>query len=306
MAEFTAEYFDEFCRAGPVQTQIDGIEGVRKAAVAKFWMWMGGALVASLVLALLAGAMLNGVAAIIIFIIALVIGFAIAYQPLHKAGQSMKLPVLEALAERAGMTYRADQFEPPVFADAQRTIFGGWLSYAGFTDLFYGQDSEGSNFAFYEALLKRRVGKNTQIVFQGQCYALQRRPGGRGVTVILPDKGIFNFFKPGAGMERVHFEGHDEFEKRFEVYSTELMEAKAMLASQVLRDQLLAARGTSWGSRLFAFITPSDAFVAISGTDRFEPGSMFRSTPGRERVRSMYGEVCHSLGVLKQLKAGLG
>jgi hypothetical protein len=305
MTELAAEHFDELCRQGPVQTQIHGIEGNRKAALSQFWMRLAGTIVGSIAIGLALGA-LHPVVGSIAFIAVLVFGGIWAYSPLDKARQGLKLPVLEALAARGGMTYRPDNFEPPVFADARSAIFGSWISRAVFTDLFYGQDAAGSNFAFYEANLSRRVGKNTQQIFSGQCYALQRRTRSQGITVILPDKGIFNFFKPGAGMERVHFEDHPEFESRFEVYSTAPMEAQMLLASRSLRDQLLEARGTAWGSRLFVYLSPTDAFVAISGKDRFEPGSMFRSRPGQERVRLMFDEVCHSLRVMNGLKAAFG
>lgn len=305
MNELTAEHFDALCREGPVRTQIHGIEDNRKAAVKQFWMRLGVCLAAGILLPFLLWD-ISEVVAIIVFFLFVIGGLIWAWGPLDRARQALKLPVLEALAERGGMTYEPSNFVPPVFADACRTIFGTWLSSTIFTDLFYGQDAAGSNFAFYEALLTRRVGKNSTTVFQGQIYALQRQNGGTGLTVILPDKGIFNFFKPGSDMERVHFEQHPEFEKRFEVYSTVPTEAKMLLGSRTLQDQLLEARGEAWGSRLFAYLSPTDAFIAINGKDRFEPGSMFRSRPGEERVRKMFDEVCSSLTVMKRLKEAFG
>ena len=305
MTEFTAEYFDDLCRQGPVQGQIQTIEDTRKAAVKQFFLRLLGTFAAGIILAILLASSVPLLAAIVL-VAALVGGIIWAMGPLERAKQGLKHPVLHALAERGGMTYEPSNFVPPVFADACRTIFGSWLSGTTFTDLFYGQDASGSNFAFYEALLTRRVGKNTTTVFQGQIYALQRQRGGTGLTIILPDKGIFNFFKPGAGMERVHFEDHPEFESRFEVYSTAPMEAKMLLGSREIKDQLLEARGNAWGSRLFAYLSPTDAFIAINGKDRFEPGSMFRSRPGEERVRQMFDEVCGSLTVMKRLKAAFG
>jgi hypothetical protein len=305
MNELTGEHFDELCRQGPVQAQIQGIEGNRKDALKQFWMRLGVCLAAAILLPVLMWE-INEVVAIILFFLFFIGGLIWAWGPLDRARQALKLPVLEALAARGGMTYEPSNFEPPVFADACRTIFGSWLSSTTFTDLFYGRDQAGSNYAFYVAMLTRRVGKNTTTVFSGQIYALQRQRGGTGLTVILPDKGIFNFFKPGAGMERVHFEENAEFENRFEVYSTAPMEAKMLLGSRTVQDQLLEARGNAWGSRLFAYLSPTDAFIAINGKDRFEPGSMFRSRPGEERVRQMFEEVCHSLTVMKQLKAAFG
>ena len=82
-------------------------------------------------------------------------------------------------------------------------------------------------------------------------------------------------------------------------------EASFLLASRSLRDSLLEARGDKWGSRLLVYLTPSDAFVAIQGPNRFEPGSMFSSRPAEERAKQMFDEVCAALAVIRALKAAL-
>lgn len=57
--------------------------------------------------------------------------------------------------------------------------------------------------------------------------------------------------------------------------------------------------------RVFGYIGPEDAFVATTGKNRFDAGSMFRSTPGEARVRAMFGDVRHSLAMLKRLRTEL-
>jgi hypothetical protein len=306
MTDFTAEHFDELCRAGPVRSRMDSLEATRKQALKQFWKRLGLTILAAVVLGAGIATTLHDVTGLVIGWLLFIAGAVWSWQPIHRAQQGLKLPVLEALAEKAGMHYLQEGFDPPVFAEAQPAIFGKWISSATFTDLFHGQDSEGSNFAFYEACLTRRVGKNTAQIFSGQVYAFQRRPGRQGWTVILPDKGIFNFFKPGPGMERVNFEGDEAFERKFEVYSTQPLEAKMLLASPAVRDQLREARGEGWAKRLLVYLGPTDAFIAIQGGNRFEPGSMFRSRSSEERVRIMFDEVCGSLTLLKRLKDAFG
>lgn len=306
MTEFTATHFQELCRAGPVRARMDSLEATRKQALGQFWKRLGLTILVAAVLGFGIGTQLHDAAGFVLGFLLLGAGVVWAYQPIHHAQQGLKLPVLEALAERAGMHYLQDGFDPPVFAEAQPAIFGQWISSATFSDLFHGQDAEGSNFAFYEACLTRRVGKNTQQIFSGQVYAFQRKPGRQGWTVILPDKGVFNFFKPGPGMERVNFDGDEAFERKFEVYSTEPLEAKMLLASQLVRDQLREARGEGWTKRLLVYLGPTDAFIALQGGNRFEPGSMFRSRSSEERVRTMFDEVCGSLTLLKRLKDAFG
>ena len=104
-------------------------------------------------------------------------------------------------------------------------------------------------------------------------------------------------------MERVRIEGDEPFEKKFEVYSTQPLEAKQLLFDSARRRLLLELRQSG---RVFALVTPEEALVAAWGKNRFEPGNMFRSRTGEERVRLMFDDLCASFAVLRDLKARLG
>lgn len=302
MIELTAGCFESLCAEQPVSEQIGALEDNRRAALRKFWVYLAVALVVAPLCVYTCvkedwptlGVML-GVA---LFLIPIALGMA----ALSSAGESLKKPVLERIAARAGLEYIPSDFSPPAYPDARRVLFGGHLSSEDFSDLFHGTDEEGRGCALYEATLKRRSGKNTHTVFSGQIYALQRRPGATGETAIVPDKKLFNFIKPASGMERVKLED-EEFERRFEVYSTAPMEAKTLLMDLELRRLLLDLRG---GGRVMAYLDPDNALIAVRGNNRFEAGSMFRHTPARERVRAMLDDVCAALATLRRLKAKLG
>jgi len=300
MFDYDAAHFDELCRAGRVRSRIDTIEEARKSAVRGFWLYAvgGAALAVAIGWSLVASGWpaFGVILAIAVFIVALVL----AIRPLSRVSRELKHPVLETLAERGGMEYLPDGFEPPVFPDAQRALFGG-LSGRAFTDLFHGTDPQGKRFAVYEGTLTRRQGKNTVTVFAGQIYAWQRRSRAGGETAILPDKGLFNFIKP-KGMERVKFDSDPAFEKKFEIYSTHPASALGLVAGDVRRALLeLRERG-----RVSLYAGPEDVLVAVWGKNRFEPGSMFRSRSGEERVRTMFDDVCASMAVLRRLKAAIG
>ena len=304
MIEFTATHFDEVCAAQEVRERIGTVETERKAAVRKFWI----RLAAGTLLAVAAFWTLSASGWVTVALIAGAIffigGIIFAMMPLGAVKEGLKHPVLEEIARTGGMEYLPHEFEPPVFGSACKLLFGGsGFSSTTFTDLFHGADEEGRGYAVYEACLQRRAGKNTHTVFSGQMYAIHRRPGASGYTAIVPDKKIFNFFKPASDMERVRIDGDDEFERRFEVYSTAPLEAKQLLFDTELRRLLLELRGSG---RVLVYAGPEEALVAVNGKDRFEPGSMFRSRPGEERVRLMFDDVCASLTVLRQLKAKLG
>ena len=303
MIELTADCFNEICNDGPVREQLGSLETNRQAAVRRFWTW----LVISVVLAVAAYVTLSNagwqVMSFLVPILFLVIGIGIGASALSKVSQGLKKPVLDAIAAKAGMEYMENGFSPPAYPEACKALFGSWLSEQRFSDLFHGKDDEGRNVAVYEAHLERGSGKNRQTVFQGQIYAIERRGGTGATTVIVPDRGLFNFFKPAGGMVRVKLESEPEFEKKFEVYGTSEMEARQLLFDAAFRQRLLEMRQKG---KVFVYVGPADALVASSGGDKFETGSMLSSRPGDDRVRSMVNDVCDALATLRALKAKLG
>jgi hypothetical protein len=301
MIEFTDEHYRDTCRAGRVALEISAIEEKRQSAVRRFWI----VLAIAIVLAVVTVVMMSGESTlgfgVVIAIFILVIGGIVAALPLGKAGRELKLPVLETLAEKGGLTFMESGFDPPVYPDARPALFGNWLNGQSFTDLFHGQDEDGRRFALYEGTLTRRSGKNTHTVFSGQMYAWQRRGAGGREIVIVPDRGLFNFFKPVSGMERVRFEGDAEFEKRFEVYAFEPQHAQMAIGTDVRRVLLdLRQHG-----KVFGYLGAQDAFVAATGGNKFEAGSMFRKVGGEQRVRAMFDDLCAGLTVLRHLRAAL-
>jgi hypothetical protein len=304
MVELTKTDFHALCAGDVVRERLGALEGERKAAVRKFWL--RGAIGLLLAVAALAALLEAGreVLAILAFVALLIGGIVAAIGPLMSAKEGLKHPVLEEVARKAGMEYFPSGFAPPAFDRACGLLFGsGGFSSAVFTDLFNGSDEEGRGQAVYEACLQRRAGKNSYIVFSGQVYALQRRPGAQGHTVIVPDRKLLNFWKPAGDMERVRIEGDEAFEKKFEVYSTHPMEARQLLFDTAFRARLLELRRAG---RVFVYAGPEEAVVAATGKDRFEPGSMLRSRPGEERAKLMFDDVCASLAQLKELRARLG
>lgn len=300
MTEFTASHFADLCSQGPVQEQIRTIESRRSAAVKRFWLVLIGGTLGALLIAIVVGNALGGTVGWILFVLAMIGVIIFAWQPLSAAGTAIKHPTLEAIAAQGGMTYTPTGFNPPVLEEARTPLFGSWLSGASFTDLLQGEEPDGRKFAVYEATLTRGHGKHKTQVFSGQVYAFQRRREARGEVVAVPDRGLFNFFKPSGGFDRVRLEADPDFEKKFEVYATDTAEANLLFGSLTVRRLLLELRQNG---RIFAYVGPTDVLVAVTGKDRFEPGSMFRSKGGEERVRLMFDDVCASLDILKRLKA---
>ena len=297
--------FDELCRSPSVRSQLETIEANRAGALRTFWLLLGGAILVSAAVAyfvqLLGIPFLAFIAAAITFFI----GIALAYTPLARVGESLKQPVLETLAARSGLEYLPSKFAPPIFPDAKKALFGSWLSGESFSDLFHGKDDRGRIVAVYEAILHKGSGRSRHIVFSGQIYAVQRGVASGAVTVVVPDRGLFNFFKPSRGLQRVKVDD-EEFERRFEIYSTDEVSAKQVMFSTALRRLLLDLGQPGRKGKVFAYFGPEGALVAATGSDRFEPGSMFRSKQGEERAKTMFDDYCGSMAVLNGLRGALG
>jgi hypothetical protein len=305
MIELGTECFEDLCREPAVAAPLAELEEKRSEALRRFWMWTGAGLI--LGPAAFYGLWNSNVqwASFIAGLLLLIVPPIVGYTALASVAEGLKVPVLERIAARAGLEYLEKGFSPPAYPLARAALFGSHFSSEAFTDLFHGKDEDGHGHAVYEATLQRRSGKNTHTVFSGQIYAVQRRPsGGAGETVIRPDRGLFNFVGPGSGLKRVELEANDpEFDGRFEAYSTEPGAARTLLLDGSLRRLLLDLRSTG---RVQAWIGPDDALVAVTGRNRFEPGSLFRRKPGRDRVQAMLEDVCAALATLRQVKDRLG
>jgi hypothetical protein len=299
MADITAADFTALCGHGPVASQIQTIEANRRGALSRFWMTVAGGGAGTLVLALLLGSV-SPTLGVIAFLGGAMVTYIVASGPLHEAAGAIKLPTLQALAAQAGMTYTPAGFEPPVMGEAYPSIFSSFVNTATYSDLFYGQGADGRHFAIYEAILSQRTGRHTNILFNGQVYAFQRRRTQTGQVAVVPDQGIFNFFKPLGGFSRLPVDPDPEFDRQFEVYTTNVGDARAVLGSAALRMTLMQLRA---GGKVFAYFGPTDVLVAIAGGNHFEPGSMFQSKSGEERVRLMFNDVCGSLDTVKRLLA---
>lgn len=288
--------FDALCD-GPLAAALAGLEAARKSAVQRFWMILGGAVALGVVLLVLLG--LNEIGWVLLVFLAIG-GWILGSMQLNKAARTLKDPCLSAIGQARGFSHEAERFTADGY-EGLHPLFGR-PSQRTFRDRFHGEDA-GQAFAFYEANLVTGSGRTRHEVFNGVVYALRRRPV-QGETVIVPDKGLFNFFKPGKGMESVKFDDDPEFEKRFEVYSTRPDEARA-LVNPVVRETLKTWRANH--PKIFIRIAGDEVTAAFSGKgDRFEAGSMLKSLPGRERVRAIWDDVERALGHLRHVRQTLG
>ncbi|MBN8551404.1 MAG: DUF3137 domain-containing protein [Caulobacterales bacterium] len=287
---------DQLCD-GPLAPVLEGLEARRRAAVTRFvWIMAGFAVLAITCLIFipdLAFKFFGGGA--ILFI-----GWLVASRPLEATARALKAPAVAAISQARGLTYEATDFSADGY-EALHPLLGR-PNDRTFRDRFAGERS-GTAFAFYHAALIAGSGKSRREVFKGLIYAVTRR-ALQGETVVMPDRGLFNLFSPGTGMERVRFEDDPDFERNFEVYSTRPDEARAVINS-VARQTL---KGWRTGSGpMFARLASDQVTVAIADPDdRFGVGPMLKSIPGRERVRGLWEELDRALGQVHQVQSTFG
>lgn len=295
--DMSATDFDALCD-GPLAGVLSGLEDSRKKAVRTFWIAMAVAVIVAGLALIFAP---NMTLKLVIAVFALLGGWFLGSMPMGKVGRSLKDPAYAAICGARNMTFTGDKFSADGYQGLHRAF--GSPNQQSFADRFAGEE-DGRPFAFYEASLVKGSGKSRQQVFTGIIHASRRAAPLQGDTLVVPDKGLFNFLKPGGGLDRVKFEDDAEFEKRFEVYSTQPDEARALLGPEV-RAKLLEWRDRHQGVHLH--VGGETMTVAFNDKrSRFEAGSMMKAVPGRDRVRAMWDDLEAGIAQMREVRSVLG
>ena len=111
-----------------------------------------------------------------------------------------------------------------------------------------------------------------------------------GVTRVSRDSGVFNAL--GALSDKISRAKLEspEFEKAFEVYTTDQVESRFLLTPDVMQAFLDLER-TYKGQKLRATFEGNKIYVALEGGDLFEPGSMFGSLDDPNRVADLLEDI---------------
>ena len=135
---------------------------------------------------------------------------------------------------------------------------------------------------------KGRTRTTWVTVFRGQCMVVKFHKQFQGVTKVYRDAGALNFFKKLGQMgkaQRVKLED-PMFEKAFEVYSTDQIEARFILTPDFM-ERLLGLERTFKGKQVRCAFSGGEMFLACEGKNLLEAGSMNRTMDDLGRVREM-------------------
>lgn len=214
---------------------------------------------------------------------------------LSKLSKETKLMLIEPVSSEFGMGY---QMTPGVPADIytfrKLGLVPGW-DRDKYEDRLTGSRND-MPFDFYEAHLeekrtttdsKGRTRTTWVTVFRGQCLVVKFHKQFNGVTKVYRDMGMLNWVgKLGQGKsEKVKLED-PVFEKAFEVYSTDQIEARFILTPDFM-ERLLGLERAFKGRQVRCAFSGGEMFLCCEGKDLLEPGSMFRKMDDLGRVREM-------------------
>lgn len=285
-------------KIGPL---FEGFEQPRQAAVTTFRrrMWRGGP--AALGLGIAAGLAFQSVMAGLMVAVFSALGVAVwAYGPLQKVGGQVKQSALDAIAAVIGVRYRHKDFPPAAFDRCGALGLTPSHDRSTFEDHFQGA-RHGCGFDLYEAHLederRDKDGDTTWVtVFRGQIIRIVFPKRFLGVTVVRRDRGLFNAFGGRKGFERVGL-ADPEFEKLFEVYSTDQVEART-LVQPVFVARLVDLEKSFDGKRIRCAFEGGELLVAIEGGDKFEPGNLFKTLIDPARARKLVDEIAQIMRLM--------
>jgi hypothetical protein len=260
------------------------------AIVAIAWMWTGDA----------SSGLVFG------FMAAIGAGI-IAYQPLAKIGRKLKQEYCAAIADAMGATFRNAAFDPPALERIKELKLLPGYHRSSFEDLFAGTH-KGASYELYEGHLEQRSTDSKgrtryTTVFRGQLIRMHFPREFLGVTIVRRDAGVFNVFGGGTSngrkLERVRLVA-TEFEKAFEVWSTDQVEARYLLHPYMMQRLIDLEKGLH-GKRLRCAFEGGDLLVAVEGGNLFEPGDLFKPLVDPSRARRIVDEIAGVIRVMDQV-----
>lgn len=261
----------------------------RRAAVLNFGILVG-ALGALAVAVFFFGPFPDGSnvqAAVMIVICAAALGTWIV----NKTRSDISHGLVERVSGKLGFAYRS-RFDRPGYCETfSRLKLLPAFNLESWEDEVRGKHA-GSSFTMCEAHLRyKSSGKNKNIrtVFHGQLLMLEYPKRFLGKTVVVRDAGILNaLMKPGSEFQRVGL-ASPEFEKAFEAWSTDQVEARELLDPLVL-ERFQELERLFKGKKLRAAFVDGVLLVAIETGDRLNMGSMFTPLEDPARVENLLAE----------------
>ncbi len=265
-------------------------ERIRAADTARRALWGGAALG-------IAGALggFFGLGLPIVGILGIGAGFAVIAMgrvPLGRLQAQSKGLLVRPVAEKLGLEFDEAPGERADLSEHHRLGLLPAHDRSRFEDRLSGA-RRGVDFEFFEAELTRRKTETRNgrtstryvTVFEGQCLRFDFHKRFFGETLVTRDAGFFNRFGGKRGMDRASLED-PEFEKAFEVYTTDQVEARFLLTPDMMA-KLLELERAFQGKGVRCAFSGEQMLVALEGDNLFETGSLFTPLDDPARLRTI-------------------
>jgi hypothetical protein len=210
---------------------------------------------------------------------------------LNRARAEITNGLLERIAAQFKFTYAAKPGRPALYDQFRRLKLIPGHNREKFEDAVSGVYAD-APFSFCEAHLEVQTSgkkKSRRTVFHGQMFAIDYPKRFFGSTVVQRDMGVLNgLTKPSKEYSRVGL-ASPAFEKAFEAWSTDQVEARELLDPIVLErfEELERLFG---GKKVRAAFDGGKLLIAVETGDRLNIGTMFRPIDGAERVEIILKE----------------
>lgn len=227
--------------------------------------------------------------------------FAYAYNPLLSLAKQVKQSSLAALAEAIGCVYGRDDMPEEQMARLRRLVILPSYDRKSFDDHFHGERF-GCSFDMYEAHLEQEQrdkdgDKDWTTVFRGQVIRIAFPKKFNGVTIVRRDAGIFNGWGGlGKEFQRIGI-GEARFERAFEVYGTDQVEARYLL-HPVFLERLLHLEETFKGKQVRCAFDGGDLLLAVECGDKFEIDKMFTPLADPARARALVKDITEVMSLM--------
>lgn len=146
-----------------------------------------------------------------------------------------------------------------------------------------------------------RNGRRVVTIFQGVLVRLEMNKNFQGQTIVLKDAGFLNRFKKFSGLERVTLED-PEFEKKFEVYSSNQVEARYLLTPSFM-ERIEKLKTLYEGKSIELSFIDNHVLIAVNtNMDMFEALSFFRSNINAAKIKLVFEQFLNIFAIIEILK----